>query len=247
MCNDSHHLGMSILTEIKWRYVVNHTYFRICNGASVHIGKNVEIRNSRIIVTSGSHIDIGNNVVIKNTTLFVVDGKCVIGNHCIIGGTDNHLILNIENGMIAIGHHTKISAKRFWVRWGGNVNVGNYTNINDGSEIRCDKSVTIGDYVQISYNVKIWDTNTHNILSIEERRILTEKYYPYYGKELSRPITTPVVIGNDCWLGENVSILRGCILGDGVIVGYNSMLVGKTIPANVTVVTDVKLKIMERK
>lgn len=237
---------MGIFTMIKWKYLFQKTYFRVCNGASVHIGKNVRIINSRIVATPKARVNIGDNVVIKNTTLFVGDGKCDIGDYCIIVGADGRQMLNIEEGNIVIGHHSKISSKRFWVRFGGKVCIGNYTNINESSEIRCDKSVNIGDYNQISYNVRIWDTNTHNILPIEQRRIQTEKYYPYYGKELSCPVASPVIIGNDCWLGENVSILKGTHLNDGVIVGYNCMIVGKTIPQNSTVVTDVSLKIMKR-
>lgn len=235
-----------ILTELKWSLLLRYTYFRVCAGATAKIGKNVTIRNSRIIVTSGSIIEIGDNVCIENTDISVDGGKCVIADYSLIGNTEGRPLLNIEKGEIHIGHHSKISAKRFWVRFGGTVRVGNYTNINGGSEVRCDESVSIGSYNQISYNVNIWDTNTHNILPFQERRAVAEKYFPYFGKETTRPFTAPVVIGNDCWLGQNATILKGSILGDGVIVGYNSTIPGKIIPANATVVTDVTLKIKER-
>lgn len=235
-----------IVKEIKWSFLPKHTYFRVCVGASAKIGKNVTIRNSRIIVTPGANVEIGDNVCIDNTEISVVRGRCVISDYSLVGNATDHLLLNIEEGEIHIGHHSKISAKRFWVRFGGIVHIGNYTNVNGGSEIRCDESITIGSYNQISYNVNIWDTNTHNILPVKERREIAEKYYPYFGKETTRPVTAPVVIGNDCWLGQNATILKGSILGDGVIVGYNSTIPGKIIPANATVVTDVILKIKER-
>ena len=47
------------------------------------------------------------------------------------------------------------------------------------SWLRADEQITIGDYNQISYNVMIWDTNTHNIYTPSKRRELTEKYYPF--------------------------------------------------------------------
>ena len=236
-----------ILTELKWSLLLKHTYFRVCAGATAKIGKNVTIRNSRIIVTSGSIFEIGDNVCIENTDISVDGGKCVIADYSLIGNTEVRPLLNIEKGEIHIGHHSKISAKRFWVRFGGIVRIGNYTNINGGSEIRCDESVSIGSYNQISYNVIIWDTNTHNILPAEERRAIAEKYYPYFGKETSRPATAPVVIGDDCWLGQGAAVLKGTTLGDGVIVGYNCTIPGKTITANSTVVSDVTLKIKERR
>ena len=234
---------MSIITELKWEQLLNRTYFRVCRGAIARIGRNVKFHNCHIIINSGSQLEIGNNSTIENTFISIVNGKCVLREHCIIGNKKNHTMLNIESGTIYIGHHTKINAKRFWVRFGGEVHIGNYTNINSGSEIRCDNSISIGSYNQISYNVNIWDTNTHNIMPIEERRELAKKYFPYYGKELACPKTSPIIIGNDCWLGQNVSILKGTTIENGVVVGYNCMLSGNIIQANSTVVSVIQLKI----
>lgn len=237
---------MSFFTEIKWKFLINHTYFRICKNATAQIGENVIIRNSRIILTPGASICIGNDVKIENVIISIEKGVLTIGNCSRIGNSRTSPILNIEEGEIHIGHHSIVTANRFWVRFGGNITIGNYTNINSGSEIRCDESVTIGDYNQISYNINIWDTNTHNILPVNIRRELAERKYPYLGKEESRPFTSPIVIGNDCWIGQNVSILKGTVLGDEVIVGYNCMLVGAKIADKITVVTDNKLKIYKR-
>lgn len=237
---------MNILREVKAKYLLNGTYFRMCKGATISIGKNVKIHNSRIIVTPNSTLKIGDNVSIENVVISVVNGEMIIGDYCILGGKkDNHLF-NIESGAINIGHHSKISAARFWVRWGGIVSVGCYTNINSGSEIRCDKCVNIGDYNQISYNVRIWDTNTHTILSKEERRRTTEKYYPYYGYEEICPKTQKVEIGSDCWIGEDASILKGTTIEDEVIVGYKCLLSRQVIPTKSTVVSKAVLDIRRR-
>ena len=108
--------------------------------------------------------------------------------------------------------------------------------------MRCDESISIGSYNQISYDINIWDTNTHNILPVEDRRRVAEEYFPYFGKETEKPITKPVIIGDDCWLGERVSILKGSIIGDEVIVGYNTTITGKNIQSKSTVVSEISLK-----
>lgn len=235
-----------ILSEVKWSYLFHRTYFRACLGSFVTIGKNVLIKNSRIIVSPGSKLTIEDNVRIENVDISIVDGILIIGKDTILGNHTNKQQVNIESGQIIIGHHSRISAKRLWIRFGGIVTIGNYTNINEGSEIRCDECVTIGSYNQISYNVNIWDTNTHNILPINERRMQTECYFPYFGKETNKPLTSPVNIGDDCWLSQNVAILKGTDLGDAVIIGYNCIIPGKKIPHNTTVVMDLRLKIIER-
>lgn len=50
----------------------------------------------------------------------------------------------------------------------------------------------------------------------------------------SKYIAKPVVIGNNCWLGNSVSIMPGVTLGNNVTVGANSV-VTKSFPDNVVI------------
>jgi virginiamycin A acetyltransferase len=43
------------------------------------------------------------------------------------------------------------------------------------------------------------------------------------------PVKGDTVIGNDVWIGQNVTILPSIHIGDGAIIGLNSV-VGKDIP-----------------
>ena len=45
----------------------------------------------------------------------------------------------------------------------------------------------------------------------------------------------PVVLGDDVWLGANVTILPGVTIGDGAVVGASST-VTKDVPAGAVVV-----------
>lgn len=45
------------------------------------------------------------------------------------------------------------------------------------------------------------------------------------------PNSGRVVIGNNVWFGQNVTVLRGSYIGDNCIIGYGSVVMGK-IPAN---------------
>ena len=209
------------------------------------VAPNVKIFNSKIIISPGAELAIGSSVIIKNAQIYVEKGCLKIDDFCFIQGVDSHnrLLIIINDGKVSIGHHSKISCGKIWVRFGGNLTIGNYTNINKGSEIRCDENVSIGSYNQISYRVRIWDTNTHNILCIEERRRIAEKYYPYFGYEENRPDASDVTIGNDCWLSEDTAILKGSSIGDGSIIGFRTTVIGKTIPSHSRVVQDIVLKI----
>ena len=41
----------------------------------------------------------------------------------------------------------------------------------------------------------------------------------------------PVIIGENCWIGRNVSIMKGVTIGDNCVIAANSV-VTKSIPAN---------------
>lgn len=234
---------------IYLKYLIKGNFIRVKPTAIFYVSNSAILRNVKIFVAPGAQLKIGEDVVMQNTIICVERGSCIIDDNCIVGPMlkdvgKTKIIIN--DGSLKLNHHARLTLDRIWIRFGGKVNVGCYTNINNESEIRCDESVHIGDYDQISYGVKIWDTNTHTILDKSERRRITEKYFPYFGYEISKPKTAPIFIGNDCWIGENASILKGTKLGDEVIVGYNTLLSGHEIEDCSTVVAQTILKINKR-
>ena len=234
------------IPRLKIKYLFAGTFFRVFAGSKVQIGSNVKILHSRLIVGPGASLKIASNVKIQNSEIYVEKGSLEIGEYCIFVGDNKYrrVRIIINEGKVSIGNHTRISCEKMWIRFGGKLTIGDYSNINTGSEIRCDESVVIGSYNQISYDVKIWDTNTHNILDIDERRAIAEKYYPYFGYEEKRPKSSPVQIGDDCWIGEGAAVLKGSNLGNCSVVGMRTVIAGQSIPPNGRVVQDIKLRLL---
>lgn len=116
--------------------------------------------------------------------------------------------------------------------------------LHSGSRIRVRKSATlkIGDNVSFNYNCLIV---CHNNITIGNGTIFgpsvyiydhDHKYNKYKGKiERKIFISDPIVIGNNCWIGANVTILRGTVLGDNCIVGAGSILKGTYPPDSVII------------
>jgi acetyltransferase-like isoleucine patch superfamily enzyme len=236
---------LNFISQFKWRYLFfSRSYVRFFPKSHIDFGNNIKVSNAKIIVMPNCSLQIGDNVIIKDAEILIYNGELVIGENSIIKGTHHtHTQVSIEDGFVNIAHHSIIAAKKIWIRFGGILNIGSYTNINAGTEVRCDERIFIGNYCQISYNIRIWDTNTHNIYKPSQRRFWAEKYYPFLGKEIEKPITKPIIIGDDCWLGEKSAILKGSILGNSVNVGFNTVISGQVISDHQTVVTDIKLKI----
>lgn len=234
------------IIENKWLLLLNGNKIRISRNSSFSYNKSSMIRGCTIHLSNNSKLILHDNVRIKNVNIFVDNGFVEIGEHSIISKDTNYTKPSyiINNGSLTIGNHSKISPIRIWIRFGGKLEIGNYTNINALSEIRSDENIIIGSYCQISYNVNIWDTNTHGIYPPVERRIIAEKYFPYFGYERIKPKTSPISIGDFCWLGKRSTILKGCNIGHNVIIGYNTTLTSCSIENDKTVVSEIKNKII---
>jgi acetyltransferase-like isoleucine patch superfamily enzyme len=98
------------------------------------------------------------------------------------------------------------------IREGATLRIGERCGFS-GTVIGCQESITIGENLRCATNTLIFDTDWHT-----------------YDSRSGGP--APVVIGNNVWLGINVHVLKGVTIGDGTLVGANS-LVTKSLPGGV--------------
>ena len=70
--------------------------------------------------------------------------------------------------------------------------------------------------------------------------------YTFEGDDLQLDgyVTAPITIGNNVWIADKVTILKGVTIGDNVVVGANS-LVHKDVPAN-SVVGGVPFRVLKK-
>lgn len=112
---------------------------------------------------------------------------------------------------------------------GGKISLGNYSKIGHGTSICAVESIKIGDYTAIADNVHIMDNNNHPV-NPDYR-----KFMRINGDDESRlwkhSDHKAIIIGENCWIGRNVSILKGVTIGDNSVIAANSV-VTKSIPAN---------------
>ncbi|GIU54002.1 sugar O-acetyltransferase [Shewanella sp. KT0246] len=120
----------------------------------------------------------------------------------------------IINALISPKDKCHIEAN-FFCDYGINIEVGDNFYANHNLVILDVCKVKVGNNVMFGPNVML-STATHPLDAIERRS--TE-----YGK--------PIVIGNDVWLGGNVSILPGITIGDKAVIGAGSV-VTKDIAGN---------------
>lgn len=95
------------------------------------------------------------------------------------------------------------------------ITIGNRCSIRNNAHITAINSITIGDNLLTGTNVLITD-NSHG-QSTREHMSLPFTERPLYSKG-------PVVIGKNVWLANNVCVMPGVTIGDGAIIGANSVV-----------------------
>ena len=98
---------------------------------------------------------------------------------------------------------------------GLNISVGHNVFINQGCHFMDMGGLTIGDDVMIGPKVTIV-TAGHPVSPTERRNGIT---------------MSPVVIGNNVWIGAAATILPGVTIGDGAVVAAGAV-VSRNVPAN---------------
>jgi acetyltransferase-like isoleucine patch superfamily enzyme len=84
---------------------------------------------------------------------------------------------------------------------------------NNYSSINCLEKIEIGENTLFGEGVKIYDHNHDYEYKNQQLNICNEKY-----------TTEPVIIGKNCWIGSNVTILKGVKIGSNVIIGANNLI-----------------------
>ena len=105
----------------------------------------------------------------------------------------------------------------FYCDYGFNISIGKNFYTNHNVTILDGAKVTFGDNVFIAPNC-VFSTAGHAIDSEQRSR----------GLEIALPIT----VGDNVWIGTNVSVLPGVTIGNNTIIGAGSV-VNKNIPEGV--------------
>ena len=132
-----------------------------------------------------------------------------------VQGFDNvtYVKPTIKNPNIIVGDFTYISDKDF------------ESHVTHHYDFYGDKLI-IGKFCQIA-------TGVNFIMNGANHQMNAVSTFPFYIMEgwnqdvpplFEMPIKGDTIIGNDVWIGQNVTILPGVHIGDGAIIGLNSVV-----------------------
>lgn len=140
--------------------------------------------------------------------------KIMKGDHVLIAPT---AVMECRGGgNIYIGNETEILDGVLLLTYGGNISIGARCSINAYTVIYGHGNTTIGDDVLIAGHCMI----------IPNQHVFTSKEIPI---RLQGNSSKGIMIENDVWIGHGCSILDGVHIGTGAVIGAGSV-VTKDVP-----------------
>jgi acetyltransferase-like isoleucine patch superfamily enzyme len=149
----------------------------------------------------------------KKSNINISKSVKIVGCKILIRGENNSLTIE-ENSILR--HVTiEIIGNNCVIKIGKSCMIGDhcYLAVKEGTKLILD------DNCGLSRNIKIMTSDGHPIFK-NEKRINPAK---------------DIRLGSHLWVADNVTILKGCCIGNGSVIGINST-VTKDIPANVIAV-----------
>lgn len=156
-------------------------------------------------------------------------------------------LLLIDRSRIEVGDSTRVAWHRFNGR-GGRVRIGRESIVQcridfdspqgmviigdrayvGASHLVCHSAIDIADDVIISWGVTIVDHDSHSLDWRQRARDVDD--WRQGRKDWRGVAIKPVRIGAKAWIGFGASILKGVSVGEGAVVGANSV-VTRDVPA----------------
>jgi acetyltransferase-like isoleucine patch superfamily enzyme len=136
-----------------------------------------------------------------------------------------------QRGAIKVDAHSIIAGELLTFRHGGQIDIGQWCYVGEGTKIWSAEHIRIGNRVLIAHNVNIHDTNSHPLNAQERHRHFVEIVQNGHPATISTVKSSAIRIGDDSWIGFNSIILKGVNIGEGSIVAAGS-IVDKDIPQN---------------
>ena len=100
------------------------------------------------------------------------------------------------------------------------IKIGDRTTTNGLNILTMESSkVLIGYNCMFGKGSQIWASDTHTIIDKDTREVINRQ-------------KNDLVIGNHCWIGENVKILKNAVIANNTIVGMGSIVAKKYTEEN---------------
>ena len=159
-------------------------------------------------------IGLRRNCIRLNSAIKVRAGMIELGitRHPMISTKGLYTLIRIHRkSHIEMGDNIKVfSGGSLIATLGGIIHIGNDFHMNQKSRIYASEKVSFGNHCRLGWECQIMDSDIHYTFNQNTKRI--------------NNCWKPVIIGNNCWLANRVSVMKGAYLPDYSILAGGSLL-----------------------
>lgn len=116
-------------------------------------------------------------------------------------------IIDLVGGCILFQGEARFS-KGVIIKNKGTLTFGDGFSSNKNCTFSCTKNITFGRNNLLGWNIRVRDSDGHTIIK----------------NGVAQPSVKPVTIGNHVWIASESHILKGTVIPDDCVVGYDSLV-----------------------
>ncbi|WP_316396902.1 acyltransferase [Bradyrhizobium sp. 33ap4] len=131
--------------------------------------------------------------------------------------------IRCDSDRIVVGDNSIIRGELMTFAHGGEIRIGEWCYVGEGTRIWSATSIEIGNRVLIAHSANVFDNLTHPLRAAERHKQVQQIFTHGHPNDISLD-ESPVKICDDAWIGAGAMVLRGVTVGQGAIVAAGAVV-----------------------
>ena len=157
---------------------------------------------------------------------------CRLDQDAVLGSSAKIRNIRGDTDKIVVGRHTHILGELLTFAHGGEIKIGDWCYVGEGSRIWSATSIEIGNRVLISHSANMFDSLTHPLRASQRHEQIKQLFRKGHPRQISLD-ERPIKICDDAWIGAGAIVLRGVTVGEGGVIAAGAVVTKDVLPYSI--------------